>query len=75
MPISFPGAFSIVDPILFFISPRAPITTESTVAFIFHILLTLIFNSLYFENFSTSLIDTCMFEGIVNICVYLHIQN
>ena len=60
-----PGIFSIVDLIPFFITPRAPITTGSVVVFIFHILLTSISRSLYFDNFSTSFIETFLSEDIV----------
>ena len=61
----FPGILSMVDLIPFFIASSALITTGSVVAFIFYILLASISKSLYFENFSTSFIETFLSEGIV----------
>ena len=61
----FPGILSMFDFIPFFIAPSAPITTGIVVTFIFHMLPISISKSLYFENFSTSFIDTFLSEGIV----------
>ena len=60
-----PGIFATVHLIPFFITPSAPITSGSVVVFIFHILLTSISKSLYFDSFSTSFIETFLSEGIV----------
>ena len=65
--ILLPGILSTVDLIPFFIPPSAPITTGSVVVFIIQILLTSFSKSLYFDNFSTSFVETFLSEGIRHI--------
>ena len=59
----FPGIFDTCSFIHFLTSPRAPIMTGITVVFICHILVTSISRSLYFDNFSVSLLATFRSDG------------
>ena len=59
----FPRIFDTSSFIRFVSSPRAPIMTGITVVFICHILVTSISRSLYFDNFSVSLLATFRSDG------------
>ena len=62
---TFPGILSMFDYIPFFITPSASIATGIVVTLIFHILPISISKSSYFQNVSTSFIDSFLSEGIV----------
>ena len=59
----FPGILDTSPFIRFLTSPRALIMTGITVVFICHILVTSISRSLYFDNFSVSLLATFHSDG------------
>ena len=59
----FPGIFDTSSFRRFLTRPRAPILTGITVVFDCHILVTSISRSLYFDNFSVSLLATFRSDG------------